>query len=276
MIEAVPPRTGLLDRVLEHWGIEPCGEQTRRELDQLHSAYLKSVPFENATKLLKAARTGLSPASIRGPVEFWDEHLRWGTGGTCFASTSAYQFLLRFLGFSSTLIFCQLPAERAESHCALVVATEDGPILVDVGYALPVPLPLPKGAGLRRKTAYYDLEIRRGPGEEYLLFSEDNRGQRFRYRFEPTPASEAAYQKAWGMTFRPEAPYMRRMALGRFVEGTRYLYKDPEVVFEITREGEQTRPLPEPPEETLSQLFGLPQALLEQASSTLKYLTRAT
>jgi arylamine N-acetyltransferase len=245
---------------------------TLEGLDLLHTSYLREVPFENATKLVKASRTGVSPASIRGPVEFWEEHLRWGSGGTCFAATYAYQFLLRYLGFSSSLLFCQLPAESRQAHSALLVEAGRKRVLVDVGYAVPAPIPLSESGVLRRRTPYYDVEIRRGPGGEFLVFSEDERGQRFRYRFLPREVGEAEYQVAWGQTFRPEAPYMRRLALGRFADGTRYLYKEPQRIYEITREGERATPVEEPREEVLSRVFGLPQPLLRAAISSLSHM----
>jgi arylamine N-acetyltransferase len=265
-------RGGLLDRVLERWGEPPPRARSLDELDRLHRAFLREVPFENVTKLLKAARTGASPASIRTPVEFWDEHLRWGSGGTCFAATFAYQFLLRYLGFTSRLLFCHLPAELRQAHAALLVETDTGDVLVDVGYALPLPVPLPEGGALRRKTPYYDLELRSGPGEEWLVFSEDDRGQRFRYRFQARPVSEAEFRTAWGRTFRPDAPYMRRLALGRFVDGTRYLFREPDQVYEIRREGERSTTLEGPHPRALADRFGLPEPMIQASLAALDHL----
>ena len=141
---------------------------------------------------------------------------------------------------------------------------------MDVGYALPAPVFLPNGTAVRRSTAYYDIEVRRGVEDEYLLFSEDDRGQRFRYRFITEPVPDAAYQAAWKKTFAAKAPYMRRLALGRFREGTRYLYKDPRAIYAITRKGEEARPLPEPRIPLLANIFGLPEPLLEAARRTLE------
>jgi len=265
-------RAGLLDRVLERWGEAPPDETNLAALDRLHRAFLREVPFENVTKLIKAARTGASPASIRTPVEFWEEHLRWGSGGTCFAATFAYQFLLRYMGFTSRLLFCHLPAEVRQAHAALLVTADEGEVLVDVGYALPAPVPLSEAGAIRRRTPYYDLELRSGPGEEWLVFSEDDRGQRFRYRFQAAPVTEAEFRAAWGNTFRPDAPYMRRLALGRFVEGARYLFRAPDRIFEIRREGEQAHRLPEPRVAALSERFGLPEPLIQASIAALDHL----
>lgn len=270
-----PPvsRSGLLDRVLESWELNLSAERDLDALDALHGAYLTRVPFENATKLVKAARTGNREAALRGPVEFWEEHLRWGSGGTCFAATNAYQFLIRYLGFTSYPVFCHLPAHEPDAHSALLVSVGKKQVLVDVGYALPAPIPLPAEGSIRRRTPYYDVEVRQGTQDEYLVFSEDKRGQRFRYRFTLRPAEEDAFLLAWGKTFHPQAPYMRRLAMGRFRDATRYLYKDPTCIYEITRAGERSRPLIDPVVTCLAETFGLPEPLLEAAMQSLERLT---
>jgi len=268
------PKKGLLDRVLDKWGVTRPEAPTEAALEALHAAYLANVPFENATKLIKVGRAGTAGAAIRGPVEFWEEHLRWGSGGTCFSSAAAYQFLLRYAGFPSQLMFCQLPASDEDAHTALLVTAEGRQILVDGGYALPSTVRLPDGASLRKSTAYYDIEIRRGVEDEYLVFSEDDRGQRYRYRFMQKEVGEQAFLQSWRKTFLPKAPYMRRLALGRFRDGVRYLYKDkdPGAIFVITRAGEEARPLPHSRISVLSKTFGLPRPLLEAAQQALDAL----
>lgn len=261
---------GLLDRVLERWEVAASPEDGLPGLDALHSAYLSRVPFENATKLVKASRAGSPRGCMRDPVEFWEDHLRWGSGGTCFAATSAYQFLLRYLGFDAVPVFCQLPASGEDAHAALVVTLGEDRVLVDVGYALPLPIVLPGDAPTRRQTPFYDVEVRPGPGGEYLVFSEDHRGQRYRYRMVLREIPDTAFRGAWARTFDARAPYMRRLALGRFDATTRYLYKDASRVYEITRAGERSRELPEPRIEALSAVFGLPRPLLEAAQTALQ------
>lgn len=265
-------RTGILERVLARWDTEGPTRPTAEALDGLHAAWLGHVPFENASKLVKAARVMAPDAAVRGPVEFWEDHLRWGSGGTCFASTYAWQFLLRYLGFPSQLLFCHLPAEKPQAHTALCVEADGARWLVDVGYALPAPVPLPTGAAVRLRARFYDVEIRRGPKGEYLVFSEDDRGQRFRYRFELRGTSDTAYLEAWRKTFSLDAPYMRRLALGRFREDARYLYKAEGRIYAITRQGERELTLPGPPVKALASTFGLAEPLVQAAFGALKRL----
>jgi len=269
-----PKKLGILDRVLGSWGISSPARPTAAALHDLHAAYLTHVPFENATKLVKAARAMSPQGAIRGPVEFWEDHLRWRSGGTCFASTYAYQFLLRFLGYTSHLLFCRLPSSGPQAHAALLVEAEGAPWLVDVGYALPAPLAVPARGTAKVRTPLYDMEFRRGARGDFLLFTEDDRGQRYRYQVKLQGAAENEYLNAWQHTFRLEAPYMRRIALGRFRGATRYLYKESGVVYAITRQGEEAKALDGPPSQALAKFFELPEPLMDAAVSALERLGR--
>ena len=261
---------GFLDRVLAAWGVTEPPSPSIEYLDRLHEAYLENVPFENVTKLLKAARVNGPEAALRQPVEFWKDHLRHRSGGTCFAATYAYRFLLRYLGFPSRLLFCHLPAEEPQAHSALWVELGGRDLLIDVGYALPAPVALSRRAAVRRRTPYYDVETRPGTRDEFLVFSEDDRGSRFRYRFRLEPVEEDRYLAAWRETFRPDAPYMKRLALGRYRDGTRYLFKDLTRVFTITRAGESELALGPDPAPELAALFALPPALVRAALAALE------
>lgn len=255
--------------VLAAWRLDalPAGDFSR--LERLHAAWLRHVPFENLTKLVHCARAGRPEEAVRRPDVFWREHLEWGSGGTCFAATEAFRWLLTELGMSARPVFADMPAERQRAHVALLVDTEKGPCLSDVGYALAAPVPLPKRGAVRRKTPHYDLEVRRGIAGEFLVFSEDDRGRRFRYRFEARPADTAEFETAWLDTVRPEAFYRTRLALGRFGERTRWLYRPPDAVTTITRRGEETIPLAEPRVPTLARVFELPEALVREACAVL-------
>lgn len=269
------PGFALALRLLDAWGVSPPAGAGRRDLDVLHAACLKQVPFENVTKLLRAARAGRADAARRRPVEFWEDHLRWGTGGTCFSATSAFRWLLRRFGFRVRTLFCHLPAHAPRAHTALLVETTSGPCLTDVGYALPAPVPLPRRDAIRRRTPWYDVEIRRGPGGELLVFSADDRGTRFRYRFKPVGVGAAAFREAWLETLRPDARLMRRLALGKLRDGTRTLYAEPGHLVVLSRSDQRRVEIGEPRARRLAECFGLPEDLIAEALDLLRGEARA-
>ena len=150
-----------------------------------------------------------------------------------------------------------------------MVEAEGEPWLVDVGYALPAPVPVPPSGAVRVATPFYDIEVQRGAGNQLALFTEDDRGRRFRYQASLAGAASDTYMRAWADTFRLEAPYMRRLALGRFRGRVRYLYKASGVVYAITRRGEKTVPLSGRPPRSLASFFDLPEPLMSAAVGAL-------
>lgn len=259
----------LARRLLDAWRVAPLPAGAFERLERLHAAWLRHVPFENLTKLVHCARARRPEEALRRPDLFWSEHLEWGSGGTCFAATEAFRWLLEELEIAARPVFAEMPAERQHAHVALLVETERGVCLCDVGYALAAPVPLPKSGAVRRSTPHYDLEVRRGISGEFLVFSEDDRGRKFRYRFHAQPAAEAEFEAAWLDTLRPEAFYRTRLALGRFGERTRWLFRPPDSVTTITRRGEETIRLAEPRVATLARVFELPEALVREACGVL-------
>jgi arylamine N-acetyltransferase len=251
-----------LTEVLERWGCHESGPPDEEHLRRLHHAWLDNVPFENITKLMGAHSPG-GGEPTRTLVQFWTDHLKWNSGGTCFDSAAAFRQLLEARDFSPRYVFCRLPGKGERSHVALLVTVGDDDWLVDVGYALPEPIPLPRSTTVRRQTPLYDVELRRGPEGEHLLFTEDGRGSRFRYSVAPVPATPAGFQAAWLDTFLPGAPYMSRLALGRFRGEARYIYKNASSLYVLSRTEAKLLAIPDPGVPHLSRIFGIEPELLE-------------
>jgi arylamine N-acetyltransferase len=155
--------------VLDRWGLPGQSPAGALRLESLHAAWLHHVPFENVSKLI-LSRGGRPEARRRSIRRFWIDHFRWGAGGTCFDLTASFAHLLTFAGFEPRFVFCRLPGRSERSHVALLVRApadakeekDEVVHLVDVGFALPCPVPIPKGLVIRRSTRYYDIEVRRG------------------------------------------------------------------------------------------------------------------
>ena len=267
-----------MHQALKHWGLPHGLPPDAGTLARLHGLWLDHVAFENVTKLL-AVSSRASSEWRRGPDRFWSDHVEQGTGGTCFAATIACADLLRNIGFEPRIVFCAVPGRTRRSHAALVVpATDDVPggnaashYLVDVGYPMPEPIPLPHGpSAVRRRTVFYDVILKRGEGGEFLVLTEDSRGIQFRYSFRPSPVSQSSLAAAWQRTFRSDAPYMSRLALGRFRGDTRFIYKGPNSLFVLSREYQEIRVVPASETGTLSEIFGIEGELLNAANTVLE------
>jgi arylamine N-acetyltransferase len=268
-----------MHQVLKHWGLSLELPPTAETLALLHGLWLEHVPFENLTKLLAVSSRPRSQWR-READRFWRDHVEQGTGGTCFAATAACVDLLRSVGFEPRKVFCDMPGGRRRAHVAILVrAANDLPranavpaeYLVDVAFPMPEPIPLPHGTTtVRRRTPFYDVIVMREADRKFLVLTEDSRGIQFRYSFRRTPVGEVALRKAWGATFLPRAPYMGRLALGRFRGDTRFIYKGPNSLFALRRDRQELMVVPAGNTATLSEIFGLGHELLAAASGFLE------
>ena len=122
----------------EHFRLVP-GARKEALAEKVATAF-SSLPYENLTKVLKHDREG--GVVRRGPEEVIRDHLRLGSGGTCFSLTAALLQVLRGLGLRAEPIL----ADRhygENTHCALLVWLNEQPHLLDPGYLILRPLPLP-------------------------------------------------------------------------------------------------------------------------------------
>ncbi len=71
---------------------------TRALLDSLIAAYGRAVPWESASRIARRSQRSTSSDCPRLSEEFWNEAMRFGTGGTCFESNYAFMALLGSLG----------------------------------------------------------------------------------------------------------------------------------------------------------------------------------
>ena len=123
------------------------------------AAAFSSLPYENLTKILKHDREG--GVARRGPEEVIRDHIRLGSGGTCFSLTAALLHVLRALGLRAEPIL----ADRhygENTHCALLVWLDGEPHLLDPGYLILKPLALPGNEELEQvvPTAFNELLLR--------------------------------------------------------------------------------------------------------------------
>ena len=111
-------------------------------LTRLVTAHLARFPFENVSKLVRAAR-GLPPG-LPNIDEFLQGAARDGTGGTCYLQASCLNTLLRDLGYAATLAGADM--DQPDVHLVNIVTLAGRPWLVDVGYGAPFFAPMPLDA----------------------------------------------------------------------------------------------------------------------------------
>ncbi len=179
------------------------------------------LPFENLTKIIKDAEAGRVEEARRTPAEVLADHWQHGAGGTCFALTSTMLHLVRALGFQAEPIL----ADRrygADTHSAFLVWLDGKPHLVDPGYLIVKPLPLPTSGEVRIATPFNELIlVAKDGGAKVELYTLQDKHTTYRLTFKTAPVDAGEFLRAWDVSF--DADMMRYPVLSRVV-GNRQIY----------------------------------------------------
>src|SRR5574339_1293110 len=116
--------------ILNYLDCPPCAP-TLRYLNRLIYSYIRKVPWESVSRIVKRHTTQHSKDCPRLPEEFWREAIQYGFGGTCFESSLAFYSLLMALGYEGYLTINDMGTTRA-CHAAIVVLFDGRKYLVDV------------------------------------------------------------------------------------------------------------------------------------------------
>lgn len=256
----------LLQRFLAANRIERAGAPI--ELLTRVVAAFSRLPFENLTKILKEAASGQPAAARRSPAEVLDDHWRLGAGGTCFALTATLLHLVRALGWQAEPIL----ADRRfgeDTHSALLVWIDGEPHLLDPGYLIVRPLPLPTTTERTVATAFNDLRLApRARGQKIDLYTHQDGQSTYRLTFKAAPVDAGEFLRAWDASF--EADMMRYPVLSRVVEG-RQLYLQKRHILVRGRDGAQRRELtPDALAGEIARAFGVDADVVARALGHLR------
>jgi arylamine N-acetyltransferase len=159
------------------------------------------LPYENITKIVKMAESGSSEQARRYPQEVIRDHIHWGTGGTCFSLTSALLYLLRSLGWEAEYILADRRYGQ-NSHCALLVWIDEVPHLLDPGFLIVDPIPLPSGNNLKIETGFNSLDLAPDENRGGISLSTVRQGiKTYRLTYKSAPVDTGEFFRAWDASF---------------------------------------------------------------------------
>ena len=184
-----------------------------------------TIPYENLTKIIKS-NSVVNPASAkRLPDEFIHDYLTLGTGGTCFSLTAAFIAVLDAAGIQAHPIL----ADRyygVDTHCALVLPRQGQMLLLDPGYLLNRPVPLPISKPQIQETGINSVELApedAGRKVDLTTIVGDDRRHRLTYKIDLVDGTR--FGKAWEDSFAWEMmtyPVLTRYCFGQhhYLQGT--------------------------------------------------------
>jgi N-hydroxyarylamine O-acetyltransferase len=135
-------RDELIERVLQKLKFARRPEPTSRGLKAIYSAWCRRVPFDNINKMihLRCRDSGSLPGDTA--VDFFEQWIRFGAGGTCWAGNGALCVLLDSLGFAAErAVGTMVTAPTASrNHGSTVVECEGRRYVVDASILHDEPL----------------------------------------------------------------------------------------------------------------------------------------
>jgi arylamine N-acetyltransferase len=129
-----------------------------RYLNHLIQAYIRCVPWESVSRIVKRHTTSETEKCPRWPEEFWTEAFAWGTGGTCFENNLAFFSFLNSLGFTGYLTINDMLDQRA-CHTASIILWRGQKYLVDVAIPLYCALPVHSDKVTKRASLLHNYTI---------------------------------------------------------------------------------------------------------------------
>lgn len=195
-----------------------------RLLRQVIAAFAR-LPYENLTKIIKGATADRVEEARRLPGEVVGDHITLGAGGTCFALTSTLLYLLRSLGWLVEPILADRPY-GPDTHSALLIWLDGRPHLIDPGYLLIEPIPLPQGQ-LRIPTSFHEVLLTPVAGANQVDLATVNQGKATqRIRFKTEPVDWGDFLKVWDNSFGADLlryPVLSQVAAGQhlYLQGNR-------------------------------------------------------
>jgi len=189
----------VLQNFLQHFHVKTEGHP-KQVLDEVVAAF-SHLPYENITKIIKQAEHGNPENARRYPEEVIGNHIKWGTGGTCFSLTAALLHLIRSLGWKAEYILADRQYGQ-NTHCALMIEIDNVPHLLDPGFLLTEPVPLAFReereliAGPNKLILAPDLE------KQKLSLATERKGKKkHRLTYKISPVDIGEFQKAWDASF---------------------------------------------------------------------------
>ena len=266
-------RTASIDSFLQRYGIRALAQRVEEahggepDLENLLLAFGR-LPYENLTKILRFDEAGAPSRAKRTTEQVFEDHLRLGTGGTCFSLTNAFLDALGRCGQRAEPILADRPYGE-NTHCALLLWLAGAPHLVDPGYLLVRPVPVPEpGAEASVSTSFNEVVLRRsddGSRLELATVQEGRRVHRLSFRLEPAAPPE--FHAAWDASFGWE---MMRYPLLSSASSSGQIYVQGNYFQRRSRDGVQRIELaPDAAAARIGKEFGIAPALVDRTLSLL-------
>lgn len=228
------------------------------------------IPYENLTKIIMFHTASDLAAAIRLPELLYEEHLRFGTGGTCFSMTYFLQTILRSFGFNTYPVSADRPL-APNTHCASIIMLDNKKYLLDPGFMIDRPLLLTE-IPTRHSLRHTDIIIGSRDAvpispPRYTLTTVVRDKTNIRYYLKDSALSEERFYELWLDSFR--WPGLRNASIA-VTTANGYIYARNNFLRTTTREGKDQLRIRAGLDSELGKRFNIDSRIIKAAFEALR------
>ena len=221
---------------------------------------LSALPYENLSKIVAYSRGGNMESTLGLAADWLEKSRDTGAGGTCFSLTWWLRDRIRAAGLDCAFLMGD-KGRSLNIHCGLLFDWQGRSHLLDPGYMIFDPIPLPE-AGLSALAWVSPNEVRvedlpaRGV---WRLWSGPRGALKRRFDFRRKPVSEEEFLAHWEASY--ALPMMRYPVLNRIRGGSQFYLQKRSLLVRTPEGGEMRKLTREEMMDALQATFGIPETL---------------
>ena len=228
-----PPLSSAMTQVvMSHLGVT-IAPPTLSSLQSLVNAYIRKVPWETVSRLVKRAGAAETADCPRWPNEFWADNMERGCGGTCFESNYAFFSLLCALGYEGYLTVNNM-GDSIGCHSAILLDLVGMKWLVDAGYPLFAVIPLNPYGTMQRATPFMHYTVR-PKGENVYQVEQRPHPNTNAFTLIDRPVPDAEYRAVTTADYGRDGRFLNRIIVSKIVDEVVWRFNSDERPWRLTR-----------------------------------------
>ncbi|NJM40906.1 MAG: arylamine N-acetyltransferase [Anaerolineae bacterium] len=266
--------SGLAHRILHRFALDKA-PPTLPYLTAILNAYVQTVPWESASRIVRRAQVSETEQCPRWPEEFWEGALQRGLGGTCFESNYAFLALLHALGFEGYLTINDMH-DYVGCHTATVVQLDREQWMADAGFPVLAPLQLDAAHPTHAISRWLHYTALPQPNHAFVLERTPHPAP-YMFTVYNTPIADADYRAATTHDYGPNGLFLQEVNINKVVDGALWRFSTRELPLHLeTFVGEQRIDIPikgdlDQAAHVIAAKFGMDEPTLREAlAKTLK------
>lgn len=213
-----PLSNAMTQKVLNYLGLPTNVEPTKHTLERLLYHYVRTVPWESASRIVRRANAmQLKKCPVFGH-QFWENTIAYGTGGTCYESNYAFYSLLLQIGYEGYLTVNNM-GDSIGCHTAIVIVLDGEKLLADVGLPIFALLPIRDKKTTIVESEFFTYTIDSLGNDTYDIWRELH-PKRNAFTLIDTPVADALYRQATTNDYIPESGlFLDKVVINKVIDG---------------------------------------------------------